>query len=121
MAIRKNNAFSYDDEKFSYVIIQKLRQAEKLQTMGSSIQASSPRVLRQPLKRGGHVILDLCTDEGKIERRIVAKSHGKQVYRDCRQAFWGDLWPHPAHEKNSGVTVSRMDSRKSAESPENSE
>jgi ribosomal protein RSM22 (predicted rRNA methylase) len=30
------------------------------------------------MKRGGHVIVDLCTKTGIFERRIAAKSHGPE-------------------------------------------
>ena len=53
---------------------------------------SLPRSVRPPLKRRGHVILDLCTPAGKIERWTVPKSFGKQAYRDARKSQWGDLW-----------------------------
>ena len=53
---------------------------------------SLPRVLLPPLKRQGHVILDLCTPAGKFERWIVARSSSKQAYRDARKSRWGDLW-----------------------------
>lgn len=51
-----------------------------------------PRTLYPPLKRRGHVILDLCTPEAKIERWIVPRSFSRQAYHDARKAQWGDLW-----------------------------
>ncbi|KAI8957759.1 mitochondrial small ribosomal subunit Rsm22-domain-containing protein [Daldinia sp. FL1419] len=51
-----------------------------------------PRNILHPLKRHGHVVLDLCTPAGKIERWTVPKSFSKQAYRDARKAQWGDLW-----------------------------
>ena len=38
---------------------------------------------------------------GVLERRVVAKSHGKSMYKDARTNFWGNLWPHalPAGKK----------------------
>lgn len=53
---------------------------------------SLPRSIQPPLKRTGHIILDLCTPAGKIERWTVPKSFGKQAYRDARKSQWGDLW-----------------------------
>jgi ribosomal protein RSM22 (predicted rRNA methylase) len=53
---------------------------------------SLPRAILPPLKRRGHVILDLCTPAGKLERWTVPKSYGKQAYRDARKSKWGDLW-----------------------------
>ncbi|KIX04872.1 uncharacterized protein Z518_05743 [Rhinocladiella mackenziei CBS 650.93] len=51
-----------------------------------------PRLVFTPIKRRGHVILDVCTPAGQIERWTVPKSFGKQAYRDARKSQWGDLW-----------------------------
>lgn len=51
-----------------------------------------PRVVMPPLKRTGHVILDLCTPSGRLERWTVPKSFSRQAYRDARKSSWGDLW-----------------------------
>lgn len=51
-----------------------------------------PRAVFHPMKRQGHVILDLCTPAGRIERWTVPKSFSKQAYRDARKSQWGDLW-----------------------------
>ncbi|GAB0137848.1 hypothetical protein EsDP_00006101 [Epichloe bromicola] len=51
-----------------------------------------PRLVLPPLKRKGHVTLDLCTPEGKIERWTVPKSLSKLAYHDARKSRWGDLW-----------------------------
>jgi ribosomal protein RSM22 (predicted rRNA methylase) len=53
---------------------------------------SLPRNILTPLKRRGHVTLDLCTPAGQIERWVVPKSFSKQAYHDARKAVWGDLW-----------------------------
>ena len=53
---------------------------------------SLPRAILPPIKRHGHVVLDLCTPAGKIERWTVPKSFSKQAYRDARKSKWGDLW-----------------------------
>ncbi|KAL2016816.1 hypothetical protein VTK56DRAFT_2939 [Thermocarpiscus australiensis] len=53
---------------------------------------SLPRNILTPLKRRGHVTLDLCTPAGTIERWVVPKSFSKQAYHDARKASWGDLW-----------------------------
>ncbi|KAK5053774.1 hypothetical protein LTR84_001735 [Exophiala bonariae] len=51
-----------------------------------------PRLIMPALKRKQHVIMDVCTPHGKIERWTVPKSFGKQPYRDARKSQWGDLW-----------------------------
>lgn len=53
---------------------------------------SLPRSILPPLKRKGHVTLDLCTPSGSIERWTVPKSFSRQAYHDARKARWGDLW-----------------------------
>ena len=57
------------------------------------------RVVRAPRKRSGHVVLDVCTPSGMLQRRVVAASHaellGPGSYRMARKARWGDAWPHP--------------------------
>lgn len=51
-----------------------------------------PRAILPPIKRRGHVLLDLCTPAGLIERWTVPRSFSKQAYRDARKSRWGDLW-----------------------------
>ena len=53
---------------------------------------SLPRSILSPIKRRGHVIMDVCTPAAKIERWTVPKSFSKQAYRDARKSKWGDLW-----------------------------
>ena len=52
-----------------------------------------PRVIRPIIKKHKHSILDVCNIEGKIERRIIAKSHGAEGgYKMVKKLNWGDLW-----------------------------
>lgn len=51
-----------------------------------------PRAVLPPMKRTGHVILDLCTPMGTLERWTVPRSFSKQAFRDARKSSWGDLW-----------------------------
>lgn len=53
---------------------------------------SLPRNILPPLKRKGHVTLDVCTPSATIERWVVPRSFSKQAYHDARKAQWGDLW-----------------------------
>jgi ribosomal protein RSM22 (predicted rRNA methylase) len=53
---------------------------------------SLPRMVLPPLKRQGHVIIDMCTPAGTLERWTVPKSFSKQAYRDARKSSWGDIW-----------------------------
>lgn len=58
-----------------------------------------PRLLLPPLKREGHIHLDLCTPAGTFSRWTVPRSYGKQAYRDARKASWGDLWALGAKQR----------------------
>ena len=51
-----------------------------------------PRLIFPPMKRRGHILLDVCTPLGTLERWTVPRSFGKQPYRDARKSQWGDLW-----------------------------
>lgn len=51
-----------------------------------------PRLIMPPLKRKGHVIMDVCTPAGRLERWNVPRSFSKQAYRDARKSSHGDLW-----------------------------
>lgn len=53
---------------------------------------SLPRQIMPPLKRRGHVILDMCTPAGSLERWTVPRSFSKRAFRDARKSSWGDLW-----------------------------
>lgn len=107
---------NHEDIRFSYVAVQ--RGVDHRQTQGilqgpqataaaltgyedapegssgkpSPHMLSLPRTVLPPIKRRGHVILDLCTPAGRIERWTVPKSFSRQAYRDARKSSWGDLW-----------------------------
>ncbi|CUS13830.1 unnamed protein product, partial [Tuber aestivum] len=51
-----------------------------------------PRIILPPIKRDSHIILDLCTATGSIERWVVPQSFGKLEYREARKSGRGDLW-----------------------------
>ncbi len=54
------------------------------------------RLLRPVIKKQKHSILDMCTTQGKFERRIIARSHGTLGgYKTSKKLNWGDLWYVP--------------------------
>ncbi|KAL6901627.1 thioredoxin domain-containing protein [Trichoderma evansii] len=102
-----NSSNNQGDVEFSYVAIQRGRaKADQLPGWKATEQAFAgfenspnrpdmqtlPRMVLPPLKRKGHVTLDVCTPEGKIERWTVPKSYSKLAYHDARKSHWGDLW-----------------------------
>lgn len=63
-----------------------------LSTSPNPSTLSFPRQILHPLKRRGHVILDMCTPSGSLERWTVPRSFSKRAFRDARKSSWGDLW-----------------------------
>jgi len=134
----KHGARPYQDEKFSYVVLRKMRRSAARRDAARATQAARDalaaqksatpnderngdeedeededeeyheslaresfedwsRVIRQPMKRKGHVVFELCAPSGELERVTVARSHGDLIGRDgykyARKLRWGDLWP----------------------------
>jgi ribosomal protein RSM22 (predicted rRNA methylase) len=81
----KSGTLPYEIEKFSYVI-----------AAGEPgiMPRTAARIIRRPLKKSGHVILDLCTSAGDAKRVVVSRRH-KESYRQARAAKWGGLWNFP--------------------------
>ena len=76
----KEGVLPYEDEKYSYLVVSPHKQP-----------TPKARVIKAPIRKTGHVILDLCTDKGDLERRIVSKSEG-ETYLTARDIEWGDEW-----------------------------
>lgn len=70
----------YEDEKYSYLIVSK-KPFEKCQR--------KKRILRVPNKRRGHILFELCTEEG-IQKKIISKKD-KDNYKLSKKLKWGDL------------------------------
>ncbi|ORY05222.1 Rsm22-domain-containing protein, partial [Basidiobolus meristosporus CBS 931.73] len=93
----KHAKTNIEDVHFSYVVLRKGPRPEMQSTGTKDIVKDAyhwPRLVRAPLKRGGHVVMDLCSSSKFIERMIIPKSQGKLEYRDARKASWGDIFPH---------------------------
>ena len=87
------------NEKFSFLAVKKgktpAQEFEDEHEANTPAEKSFfwPRLIRPSIKKHKHSIIDLCTNEGRLERRIVAKSHGIDAgYRKARKLAWGDLW-----------------------------
>lgn len=78
----------YDDEKLSYVAA--------VRDPALALPAAG-RVVRAPLRRSGHVVLDVCAG-GALVRHTLSKRQGT-AYRAARKTGWGDPWP--AEEKSA--------------------
>lgn len=100
----------WEDEKFSYIVIRKAPLSEQATVVSESapntknqkeseeknelvpLPFMTGKFIRPPLKRGGHVIMDLCAHTGETRRIIIARSMGKVMYKAARKALWGDEW-----------------------------
>ncbi|GKT42772.1 putative secreted beta-glucosidase adg3 [Colletotrichum spaethianum] len=107
---------NHDDVQFSYLAIQRGVAAKEGPLAGEEAtkrafegfeksetapdMLSLPRQILPPIKRRGHVTLDVCTPNAQIERWTVPKSFSKQAYHDARKAKWGDLWALGAKTRN---------------------
>jgi ribosomal protein RSM22 (predicted rRNA methylase) len=83
------NSASTDSAFVGYENSSSSTSAQAQQTVHS---LSLPRVIFPPLKRAGHVILDVCTPSGTLERWTVPRSFSRRAFRDARKSNWGDLW-----------------------------
>lgn len=88
---------NHQDIPFSFAVFQK-----QASVGGSTEQPSPPgtegpwgRLVRRPRKKGGHVILDICSPSGELEEVTVSKSRGKDWYTSARKARWGDGFEMP--------------------------
>jgi ribosomal protein RSM22 (predicted rRNA methylase) len=75
----KKVSLSYEDEKFSYLV-----------GVREPLHRAPARIIRKPLMRSGHVILDLCTQEG-VKRQTISR-RDKDLYKGATDAVWGQEW-----------------------------
>jgi ribosomal protein RSM22 (predicted rRNA methylase) len=73
----KGVELGYEDEKYSYAVLSR-----------EPIAKADARIIRQPQVRSGHVNLVTCEVDG-IHTPTVSRKQG-QLYRDARDAAWGD-------------------------------
>lgn len=69
--------------------------AESIST-GAAAAGTWARIVRPPLLRNKHTIVDVCTPYGRFERRTVSKGKMRTfpfAYRASRRAAWGGMWP----------------------------
>jgi len=98
LAAKPNSSQSFEDEKFTYFIFQKEPlDAPMPDNVGEYYDEDNPifqkdwsRMVRHPMKKGGHVVLDACTPAGTLKRVIVSRASGKQMFSEARKTSWGD-------------------------------
>lgn len=86
------NGNNYELVNYTYLVVGK--------SVPSLEMDNWPRIISPPIKKKGHVILNVSTvPDGKVENWIIPKSMSKEIYHDARKSKWGDLWPHGAKTK----------------------
>lgn len=75
----KDGTESFEDEKFSYLVVSK---SEKTQENYS-------RIVRHPQILKGHTELTLCNEKG-LENITISKKDG-ELYKKAKKAKWGDI------------------------------
>ncbi|KAI8353357.1 mitochondrial small ribosomal subunit Rsm22-domain-containing protein [Blakeslea trispora] len=108
----KHSKANTEDSKYAYVILRRGVRPSQSDTIQDQAYAW-PRLIQPALKKNGHVVMDVCSREGEIQRMTIPRSQGKIPYRDARKAMWGDLFPHPSKNKvvtrlSQSVTESRL-------------
>jgi len=73
----KGAALGWEDEKFSYVAFSK---ENTIPCLG--------RIVRNPLKRSGHILLKICGQNG-LEEKTISRKEG-ETYKKARKIKWGD-------------------------------
>ncbi|WP_165380395.1 small ribosomal subunit Rsm22 family protein [Candidatus Finniella inopinata] len=77
----KKGTLGYEDEKFSYLLVAK---------SGLVTPVVESRIIRKPIKRQGHIVIDVCTG-GQLKREIIGKADPS--YKKVAKLEWGDEYP----------------------------
>jgi ribosomal protein RSM22 (predicted rRNA methylase) len=72
----KEGKLGYEDEKYSYLIASKQKG-----------QPYSGRILNHPQKRSGHILLEVCTEEGAKDVTLSKKDG--EAYKHAKKLDWG--------------------------------
>lgn len=86
----KGATLPYEDEKFCYLIACRAPVAHDADRAAPGEAATlRSRVIKAPHRAGGHVVLDLCTQDGASKTATISKRDGAR-YKAARQLMWGD-------------------------------
>jgi ribosomal protein RSM22 (predicted rRNA methylase) len=103
----KNATNNFEDEKFSYAILERMT-PEAIRAADAAVEAAAAaaskprrgrpknvdvfaRLLTPPRKRGGHVMTRACFSDGTVNGLIVPHSAGTGLYTSARKSGWGDV------------------------------
>lgn len=88
----KSAELSYEDEKFSYLILRKNKDFNPEATFRDNPHdhKNEARIIRHPIVNKGYRQVSLCGD-GKIREVRFTKGRHKATYRTLKRKSWGDL------------------------------
>lgn len=75
----KSADLAYEDEKYSYLIVAR---------NPDNFEPYQGRIIKKPLKRSGHISLDICSDKG-LNRQTISKKQGDS-YKKAKSLKWGE-------------------------------
>lgn len=82
----KDADLSYEDEKYSYLLVAK---DEKPPIMMDQKEIYQGRIVKNPQHRSGHGHLDICTSQGTLSRMNYSRSKSAN-YKYLKSLQWGD-------------------------------
>lgn len=86
----KSGAAPYEDEKFSYIVVEKVKEDTNslISKEKNFCERHCGRILRHPQVRKGHIIMEVCTSQG-IKNVTISKRDG-EIYKASKKLKQGD-------------------------------
>lgn len=86
----KSGDAPYEDEKFSYIVVEKVKEDTNslISKEKNFCERHCGRILRHPQVRKGHIIMEVCTSQG-IKNITISKREG-EIYKACKKLKQGD-------------------------------
>lgn len=109
---------NHESATFSWVALQNRERKSNEDEVPDEKLSEMGRIMKQPMKRHGHVTMEVCASNGDIEHWTIPRSQGKQAYHDARKACEADIWALGAktRQKRGGIREnSRMTPARSPE------
>lgn len=86
----KSAELSYEDEKFSYLIVVKNEPMDLAAQTGAEPAGQTARIIRHPMIHKGYREVTLCSRKGITMVQFTKGKH-KQIYKELKDKGWGDL------------------------------
>lgn len=90
----KSAELSYEDEKFSYLVVVKNEVDPLIQRPTRPVDTMSARIIRHPMIYKGYREVTLCDEKGITMAQFTKGKH-KLVYKELKDKSWGDVLDLP--------------------------